>query len=41
MNILSEKWMINSYLEFVNGSNNVYKIKAYAGINRNYSANSA
>jgi len=32
MDILSEKWMINRYLEFVNDSSNVYKIKADAGI---------
>jgi len=32
MDILSEKWTINRYLEFVNESNNVYKIKADAGI---------
>ena len=32
MDILSEKWMINKYLEFVNDNNNVYKIKADAGI---------
>jgi len=32
MDILSEKLMINRYLEFVNDSNNVYKIKADAGI---------
>jgi len=29
---LVKKWMINRYLEFVNDSNNVYKIKADAGI---------
>jgi len=32
MDILSEKWMINRYLECINDSNNVYKIKADAGI---------
>ena len=32
MDILSKKWMINRYLEFVNDSNNVYKIEADAGI---------
>jgi len=32
MDILSEKWMINRYLEFVNDSNSVYKIEADAGI---------
>jgi len=32
MDILSEKWMIYRYLEFVNDSNNVYMIKADAGI---------
>ena len=32
MDIFSEKWMINRYLECVNDSNNVYKIKADVGI---------
>ena len=32
MDILSEKWMNNMYLEFVNDRNTVYKIKADAGI---------
>jgi len=32
MDILGKKWMINRYLEFVNESNNVYKMKADAGI---------
>jgi len=33
MDILTEKWMIYRYLEFVNDTNNVYLIKADAGIN--------
>jgi len=32
MDILNEKWIINRYLEFVNDSNNVYKVKVDAGI---------
>ena len=34
INILNEKCMINRYLEFVNDSNNVYTIKADAGIKK-------
>jgi len=34
MGILNEKWMINRYLEFVNDSNNVYKIKVDADIKK-------
>ena len=34
MDILSDKWMINMNLEFVNGSNNVYKSKADACITK-------
>ena len=32
MDILSEKWIINRYFEYVNDSNNVYMIKADADI---------
>jgi len=34
MDIHSETWMINGYLEFVNDSNNAYKIKADVSIKK-------
>jgi len=34
MDIHSETWMINRYLEFVNDSNNVYKIKKDVSIKK-------